>query len=51
MRARRDALDRRVSELQVEIERLRHQLVRQEKLLSLGMLAAGIAHEINNPMS
>lgn len=30
--------------------RLEHQLLRSEKLASLGTLVAGIAHEINNPL-
>lgn len=34
-----------------ELKQLQAHLVRQEKLSSLGMLAAGIAHEINNPMA
>ena len=34
-----------------EIERLRLQVKNLEKLSSLGMLSAGIAHEIQNPLT
>jgi two-component system, NtrC family, sensor kinase len=34
-----------------ELERLQAQLVHSEKMISLGQLTAGIAHEINNPAS
>ena len=34
-----------------ELETLRQQLKDQEKLASLGMLSAGIAHEIQNPLN
>lgn len=34
-----------------ELETLREQLLQQEKLASLGMLSAGIAHEIQNPLN
>ena len=34
-----------------EIERLRMQVSSLEKLSSLGMLSAGIAHEIQNPLN
>ena len=34
-----------------ELARLREQLAKQEKMASLGMLTAGIAHEIQNPLN
>lgn len=36
---------------QQEIERLRKQISQQEKMASLGLLSAGIAHEIQNPLN
>lgn len=33
-----------------ESERLQEELVQQEKMAAIGMLAGGIAHEINNPL-
>ncbi len=33
-----------------ETRRLQHQLTQQEKLASIGQLAGGFAHEINNPL-
>jgi two-component system NtrC family sensor kinase len=50
-RYKRD-LERRNSELHetnVRLERLQAQIVQSEKMASLGQLAAGIAHELNNP--
>lgn len=34
-----------------EIQRTRDKLIQAEKLASVGQLAAGVAHEINNPMA
>lgn len=34
----------------IQLERLQAQIVQNEKMASLGQLAAGIAHELNNPV-
>ena len=34
-----------------EIEKLKEQLHQQQKMASIGMLTAGIAHEIQNPLN
>ena len=37
--------------MEKQIEILQQQLKQQEKLASLGLLSAGIAHEIQNPLN
>ena len=44
-------LEEKVEERTRELNRMQKQLVRSEKLASLGELVAGIAHEINNPLT
>jgi two-component system NtrC family sensor kinase len=46
-----DSLEHKVEERSQEITQMQAQLHRSQKLASLGNLVAGIAHEINNPLS
>ncbi|NOZ24684.1 MAG: histidine kinase [Nitrospirae bacterium] len=43
-------LDRKVQERTEELKRMHTRLIQQEKAASIGLLAAGVAHEINNPI-
>lgn len=42
--------NRELSRGKLELQRLQSQIVHNEKMASLGQLAAGIAHELNNPV-
>ncbi|HVK93805.1 MAG TPA: response regulator [Noviherbaspirillum sp.] len=43
--------NRELQENNRKLEELQHQLLQSEKMASIGQLAAGVAHEINNPIA
>lgn len=46
-----ESLEKKVEERSVHIKKVERKLAQAEKLAAIGFLAAGVAHEINNPIS
>jgi signal transduction histidine kinase len=47
----RRRMEERASALEIELRETRAQMVQAEKLASLGQIAAGMVHELNNPLT
>jgi len=51
LRTAREALEKKVEEQTLELDTTHRKLVEAAKLSTLGQLASGVAHEVNNPLT
>ena len=51
LRLANETMELRVKERTTQLEELHHRMLIQDKMASLGQLAAGVAHELNNPIN